>query len=437
MAMKILTDLGAWIVAIYKVLSRYNVDDPALDELESIIMGGRAAEFFSSVRSLGSIENKLYDTHRKLAGLRPSAARKVVEAAANRGFVTVQWTDESPPLVKRFEFNTDSNVEVLRATGDIFETLDPTPVARAVIEILRTTLLAPRRLDDTKSTVIATGLSESSVNQAIELVCALKLINRTRETEAGSHLLFNPHVFANDAVDVVRTLNSLNPSDRQHAQDILTHIHQQPGVPLPERTDQRILQVLIKVGLVDYSKITTGTSKHGVYFATRPQIWGVLAQTGGPPLSKDLIDDSKLFLNSLRYGEFYSDPTRGKIINPYWIVNALLRDGAIGIEKPVRAIGEDYPLVWSRGIINVVESRIYPGRYSMELLKADVASAVRDVLSAQKILPSPKTHTAEEVERAGRFVSPGAVRVERELPPELRKYHDELVFGLRTMRKRR
>jgi hypothetical protein len=249
--------------------------------------------------------------------------------------------------------------------------------------------------------------------------------------------LFNPYVFEGDVVDVVRTLDALNPTERQQAQDILRHIHEQPGVPLPASSDRRILHVLIRVGLVDYSKITTAASEQGVYFATAPQSWGVLAKTTGPPLSKDLIDDSKLFLNSLRYGEFYSDPTRGKIISPYWIVNALLRDGAVGVQKPVQAIGEDYPLVWSRGIINVVESRIYPGRYSMELLKRDIASAVRDVLIAQKILPRPKTPTAEEVERAGRFVSPGAVRVEKELPPELRKYHDELIFGLRTMRKRR
>ena len=72
----------------------------------------------------------------------------------------------------------------------------------------------------------------------------------------------------------------------------------------------------------------------------------------------------------------------------------------------------------------------------MELLKQDVASAVRDVVSNQKILPTPKTATEADIERAGRFVSPGAVRVEKELPPELRSCHDELVFGLRIMRKR-
>ena len=41
------------------------------------------------------------------------------------------------------------------------------------------------------------------------------------------------------------------------------------------------------------------------------------------------------------------------------------------------------------------------------------------------------------IERAGQFISPGAVRVEIELPPALKSCQDELIFGLRTMRRKR
>jgi hypothetical protein len=127
--MSTFTDTGAWVVAIHKVLSQYNVDDPALDDLEAIITAGRAAELFSAVRSLGPIENKKYEIHRKLAGLRPSAALKVVKAAESRGDVDVEWSQETPAAVNRFEFKIDSNEAVLRATGGVFESLDPTRVA--------------------------------------------------------------------------------------------------------------------------------------------------------------------------------------------------------------------------------------------------------------------------------------------------------------------
>ena len=72
----------------------------------------------------------------------------------------------------------------------------------------------------------------------------------------------------------------------------------------------------------------------------------------------------------------------------------------------------------------------------MELLKRDVAQAVQEVIKQNVILPTGSTPTDEDIERAGKFISPLAIRVEKELPPNLKKCHDELVFGLRSMRRR-
>jgi hypothetical protein len=428
-------DTGAWLVAVYKVLSQYSTDEPALDPLEAIIKAGRAAELFSAVRAAGPVSGERFEMHRKLARLRPSDAKQVIEIAVDQGYISVEWISTTPPAIKTLEFLVNSNDSVLEAAGGIFERLDPTPTAAAVLQILKTTLALPKTREAVQNEFGT--VSEKVVKDALQLATALQLVRITDGTEGGSPLVFNPYVFEGGTVDALRMLNSLSAADRQHAQDIVNHVYGSPGVPLPATTNKRILQLLVQVGVIDFSKITTTNSNKGVYFPTAPNAWGVLAKTSGPELSQDLIDDSKLFINSLRYGEFYSSSNRGKIISPYLIVNALLRDGAIGAQKPATAIGEDYPLAWSRGIINVVESRIYPGRYSMELLKRDVASAVKDVLSTQKILPTPNTPSADDIERAGRFVSPGAVRVEKELPPELKQCHDELVFGLRIMKRRR
>lgn len=167
--------------------------------------------------------------------------------------------------------------------------------------------------------------------------------------------------------------------------------------------DAKIVKLLIKVGLIDYSKITTLKSSADRYFPTAPHIWGVFTKSSGNELSDDLIDDAKLLLNSFRYGQFYSDSSRGRIKDPSWIVNALIRYGAIGTVTPATAIGTDYPLALSRGIVNIVESIIYPGRYSMELMKLDVAEAVRDVLDKNAILPKQEIPSAEDLERAGQF----------------------------------
>jgi hypothetical protein len=73
----------------------------------------------------------------------------------------------------------------------------------------------------------------------------------------------------------------------------------------------------------------------------------------------------------------------------------------------------------------------------MELLKRDVAEAVSEVMQQRAFLPSGHVPSEEEVAKAGHFTSPGAVRVEKKLPDKLQGYHDELVMGLRTMRKGR
>jgi hypothetical protein len=434
--MKSEVELGAWITAAYKVLSKYSIDQPALDPLEAIVTGGRAADFFSATRSLGTIGHKKFEAHRKLAKLKLSAAREVLKVAEKLGFVDARWAKDPAVLIDKYAFKVDSKEAVLDATGAIFPHLNPTSVARAVLEAMSLTLYMPQGRETVRNHLASKGFGDEDVDYTVRLITELGLVGSTQETEGGQIILFNPYAFEANAEEAFKVLESLNDSQRQRAQDILQHVRDNPGVPLPAGTDQKVLAILIKVGLIDYSKITTATRTKGVYFATAPYIWGVFDKSAGKQLSTDLIDDAKLFLNSLRYGQYFSHPGRGKIIKPAWIVNALLRDGAIGLVTPATAIGEDYPLALSRGIVNVVESRVYSGRYSMELLKRDVAATVGELLEQRTILPTGKVPTAEEVERAGQFVSPGAVRVESELPPALKKYQDELIFGLRTMRKR-
>src|SRR5579884_4302354 len=136
------------------------------------------------------------------------------------------------------------------------------------------------------------------------------------------------------------------------------------------------------------TRVSQRRPSQGAYFTTAPHIWDVFDKAAGTPVSTDLIDDAKLLLNSFRYGQFFSTPGRGKIINPSWIVNKLVSEGEIATVRPTTAIGQDYPLALSRGIVNVIESPRYPGRYSMELLKTDVALAVKEVLDHQSFLPS-------------------------------------------------
>jgi hypothetical protein len=429
--------VGAWVIAANKVLSKYNTDDAAFEPFEAIILAGRAGELFSATRSMGKVDSKRFESHRKIVKLRQRDTKDILKKAEQLGLVNVDWPKDDGTAIESFAFRTDSKEAVLEATGSLFGALNPSNVARAVIDLLGLTLHLPRRLDTMHNTLSKRGYGEGDITLAIRASCDFGLLALTKETESGDSLLFNPKAFEENAQDVYKAMNGLKPAQKQLALELLNFVTNNPGVPIPPSTNAEVLALLVTLGVIDYSKITTRQTQKGIYFPTTPYIWGVFDKSAGNELSTDLVDDSKLLLNSFRYGQFYSQPGRGKIANPYRIVNALIRDGAIGVQTPATAIGEDYPLALSRGIVNIVESKLYPGRYSMELLKTDVAVAVREVLTDNTILPQESIPTQEELDRAGQFLSPSAVRVDTQLPPVLKQCHEEMVFNLRTMRSKR
>jgi hypothetical protein len=426
--------LGAWIVAAHKALSRWPSDHVALDPYESIINAGCAADLFSATRAMGAVNKDKFEAHRKLAKLKGSIAKNLLKEAQSLGFAQITWSDKNS--INSFEFNDNSKKGVLEAVGKLFSVLDPTDVAKATLDVLAATVVLPQRESDCRSLLSGKGYSDKDIDLTIRLSCDLGLVSKTVETESGEVLLFNPHAFEKDAQDVHATIKKLSPSQQQKALEIVEFVKAHPGVPLKNHMDMEILSVLVKAGIVNQSRITTRTNVRGVYFPTAPYAWGLFDKSAGVALSQDLIDDAKLLLNSFRYGQYYSSAGRGKIIDPGWIVGALVTNGAIGVAKPASAIGEDYPLALSRGIVSIVESRRYPGRYSMELLKFDVGEAVKEVLEQKTLLPTEKIPSPEQLERAGQFVSPTTVRLETELPEAMKQYHEELIFGLRTIRKR-
>jgi hypothetical protein len=429
--------VGAWVIAANKVLSKFNTDDPAFEPFEAIILAGRAGELFSATRSMGKVDGLRFESHRKIVKLKQRDARDILKEAEQLGLVDVDWPTASDRTVESFTFRLDSKESVLQATGSLFGNIKPSNVSRAMIDALGMTLHLPQRLDAVRSKLGSRGYGEDEVTLAIKASRDFGLLALTEETERGDSLLFNPKAFEDNAEDVYTAMNGLKPTQKQQAMDLLNFVTSNPGVPIPNSTNSEVLALLVRLGVVDYSKITTRQTRKGVYFPTTPYIWGVFDKSAGNALSTDLVDDSKLLLNSFRYGQYYSQPGRGQIQNPFKIVNALVRDGAIGVQTPATAIGEDYPLALSRGIVNIVESKIYPGRYSMELLKADVAVAVKEVLKDNTILPQERNPTEEELDRAGQFLAPSAVRVETELPPALKQCHEEMIFNLRTMRSKR
>ena len=168
-------DTGAWLVAV----SQNSTDEPALDPLEAM------AELFSAVRAAGQIDSDRFEIHRKLAKIRPSDAREIIEIAEEQGYVQVTWPAEMPRTVATLEFQVNSNDAVPRyLSGSIRRR------SRAVIEIPQRTLPMPKPQDALRNEMA--GLNEETVKDALELAATLGLVSISDGNMAGSPLIFNP-----------------------------------------------------------------------------------------------------------------------------------------------------------------------------------------------------------------------------------------------------
>jgi hypothetical protein len=426
---------GGWIAVIYKAIRYYDVDDPAFDHFEATITSGKTAEFLSSIRALGKIDQQQYEVYRKLARLKPRQALEVLQELEKDGTVDVVWdAGVDPAAVSSITCKVTSRAGVLGASAKLFESSSPTPSARAAIDVLDATAHFPVPQSRVIERLTGKGFTHANAEQTVSELVSLELLARTKETDAGQPLLYNPHVFRKNAQDAYKVLSALQPKERDAAFEVLDHVHKKPGIPFPPGTSKKIVVLLVKAGIIDISGVQLKSGATQREFPTAPDIWGVFAHGEDGGLSKDLIDDSKLLLNSLRYGQLYSPAGRGRINSPAVLVNALIERGEVG---PATAIGEDYPLPLARGIVNITQSRLQPGRFFMELRKIDVAESVRDVLEQNVILPAGEMPTPDIMQRGGGvFQPPDHTRLKRQLPSELLEARDSLAFELRTYRKR-
>src|SRR5262245_48616538 len=85
---------GAGVIAARRVISKYPTDHPAFDAFDALLKAGRAGDLFSSTRALGSVEADKFERHRKLAHLKPTAAREVLRYAEQLGYVEISWSQD-------------------------------------------------------------------------------------------------------------------------------------------------------------------------------------------------------------------------------------------------------------------------------------------------------------------------------------------------------
>lgn len=357
---------GAWVVHHgQKTAATVNgaAEFPALDA------AGKAASLLSQ---LAATEQAVIETPRvkalaKAAGLNPK----------------IELPELLKLLVKRrvIQVSATGSVEILGLTSgatvqhaaDIFEEQEPTPEERASIALAELTSLAPTPHAHLTEFISDEFKLPSSQTQDF-LVRSETVGFVDAEGQAVDKLYFNGNLFRRDNLTKTkRVLDSLSGADQAKAAALNDYLDKNGCVGIEEAEKMvgtHLFEKLKAAGMYDVNHVANPSGEYG--FVTRPAAFHKF----NDPLADDAFDLAKALVAALSFGMTQSGAGRGRISMIGALLRKLIAGGSVG---PATAIGEDYRVLETKGVIRVAKAQSYG--HTMRLLKRDVGEMALKVLT--------------------------------------------------------
>lgn len=365
---------GTWIVNLTKHLLQFSSTSPALVLLDRVTYAGKCGCLLMKLTAdqPDQMTRERISHHARLVGISP------YELDAYLTTLEVQGCLSADQKRSVFEVLTYSTSRVLQTTGKLFREAMPTPFETALLELLEHCLLRPRLEGEVKQFLKA-HLSDEDVDRVLDIVEAFQILGAVPGTGSPSErLYFNAHQFADKAREIGPVLKSLSHNELRDIDALVQMVEARPGLSLEDLAiPPRLHRLATHLGLVEVSRVMSPGGE--ARFLTLPRLAppSVGRQVSG--LEHDVFHHGKLLLSSVRFGETRSDPARGQIQAPAVLVGALLDRERIG---PCTAIGQDYLLLESEGVIRTIPSERKPGQFYMQLRRREPAELVLDLLEA-------------------------------------------------------
>lgn len=356
---------GAWVVHHgQKTSATMNgaAEFPAIDT------AGKAASLLSQLAASdeATLEKKRIDALSKAAGLNPRLETPaLLEMLAKQRLVDVSAQGDVTVI------GLTSSVTVQHAAA-IFEDQEPTSEERAAIALAELTSDAPVSADLTREFI--SDEFKLPTTRADEVLARSETMGFVdAEGAASDKLLFNGNLFKRDSITKTKkVLDSLKPNEVAAVSEIDQKLARHGCLALSDVERQLSAPLLAKLraaGMYDVNFVANASGETG--FVTRPSAFHKFSD----PVADDAFDLAKALVAALSYGMTQSSSGRGKID----MIGALLRKLIAGYEVgPATAIGEDYRVLESKGVIQVTKAKSYG--YTMRLLKKDVGQMAFDVL---------------------------------------------------------
>ncbi len=375
-------DRGKLVISAAKSLKGYQIADPKIAAfLYGTLEAGKLGLFASAIKS---------EEHANIKRIQFLAAQEGIGLPVlTTGLLP--WLEGAGLCQLKRETNGDirevtslvlAYQDLLGAVSDFYDSRNPSNEDRGCLVVLAEANELPKP-ESVIRQAVANLFGEETANTALQLAKAYGIV--ASSGSAGDPLLYAPRVWAGLHSKASQALTSLDRTDREVLLYLINRVRNSQGYPetlfrgeANQNGAAHLVDMAIGIALVNKTELymADGTKRA---FLTTPHFYSDLADEFG----EDMCDRVKIFLDSVRNGQYFGSQATGRIFNPEVLLRALLNRGQVG---PATAIGTDYMVAEKAGIIRVQRASV-GNRAFMELAQEDTVRKVLEVVSSGSVEP--------------------------------------------------
>lgn len=372
---------GYWAIATQKHLRLYSQESPGLGRLGNLNTAGKAGRFLGVIRGNDRITNmdKL-QTMAESVGIvsRAELERIILPDIEKASEKRIELIKDAKGDITGIQEYLLSNNSILETTGKLFENLNPSDVERASVEAMDETKRIPYFQNELIQILTTKGFTEEMIKLSLILQQDYKLLRMVNKSKNPDPIISNEYVWGYNHDKIALAVSALGFAEKETLKHIIAKIQGHQGIPmewLPEEALE-LITAAKKTGMIDPTSIVSNRGIQKEFaFSSR------LLEEDNMMYNDDILDDVKLMLASIRFGENYTEYST--ITEPVKFLSKLLNTGFIG---PHSANATDYTLLEKKGIVKVVNKTV-PGFYGartgpcLEIVKKDIAEKALNIIS--------------------------------------------------------
>lgn len=349
---------GSWLV--YQTGKLENVTETS--EFENSLIAGKCGILLSAISqdSQDVVNNQRLEALAKASRIKKIELPQILETLKNKGLVDIGKSG--------VEVLGITSAYCLEHTSDIFDSLDPTNIEIAAIDLCEDASTQPQLISEVSEKYgDIYEIPKEDVQMLMDLSVDIGFVDK-EIIDGSKDMVFNGNLFRRDTLKKLnQVMDSLTHDDQKRILDFDEILKKQACATIDSAVKilgRQLFDKLSSVGIYDISVVSNETEE--VAYITKPSAFSKYSNS----MIEDAFDLAKMFLSSLTYGMTRSSYNRGQITMVEALLNNLISGHAVG---PVPAIGEDYKVLELNNVIRVFQgSKNGRSGYMMRLLKKEV-----------------------------------------------------------------